>query len=277
MTTILVRYSEIGLKGSMVRARLESRLLENILTMLAADGIEAVVSRGEARYFVEADDIDAAVASLRRVFGIASLSVAETCGASMEEICAAMAAYSKGRISPGQSFSVRARREGTHGYTSMDVGREAGSAIFEANEGLRVDLTDPDKVFYAEIRGNRAYIFDAYIRCHAGLPLGSQGRVLADVDDDRGILSAWLMMKRGCKVLVRSGIDCGILRRYDPGLRVIGRWTDPVRRMHGHVLGTPLAGLEGIDLSDCIQPVFFPTIGMTDDEVAERMAVLRGA
>jgi len=274
VTTILIRYAEIGLKGTTVRTRFENRLMDNILTMLATDGVEAMVNRGEARFFVETEDVDRAVASLRRVFGIASLSVAEVAGAGMEEICAAAAEYSKGRIAPGQSFAVRARREGSHAYTSMDVGREAGSAIFEANEGLKVDLTRPDKVFYIEIRNNRAYIFDTYIRCHAGLPLGSQGRVLADVDDDRGILSAWLMMKRGCKVIVRSDRDCPVLRRYDPELKVIDAGQDVPRRVHGIVLGTALADLEGVDVAAYDLPVFFPTIGMTDAEVDARMRIV---
>lgn len=274
MTTILIRYAEIGLKGTTVRTRFENRLMDNILTMLATDGVEAMVNRGEARFFVETEDVDRAVASLRRVFGIASLSVAEVAGAGMEEICAAAAEYSKGRIAPGQSFAVRARREGSHAYTSMDVGREAGSAIFEANEGLKVDLTRPDKVFYIEIRNNRAYIFDTYIRCHAGLPLGSQGRVLADVDDDRGILSAWLMMKRGCKVIVRSDRDRPVLRRYDPELKVIDARQDVPRRVHGIVLGTALADLEGVDVAAYDLPVFFPTIGMTDAEVDARMRIV---
>lgn len=274
MTTILIRYAEIGLKGTTVRTRFENRLMDNILTMLATDGVEAMVNRGEARFFVETEDVDRAVASLRRVFGIASLSVAEVAGAGMEEICAAAAEYSKGRIAPGQSFAVRARREGSHAYTSMDVGREAGSAIFEANEGLKVDLTRPDKVFYIEIRNNRAYIFDTYIRCHAGLPLGSQGRVLADVDDDRGILSAWLMMKRGCKVIVRSDRYRPVLRRYDPELKVIDAGQDVPRRVHGIVLGTALADLEGVDVAAYDLPVFFPTIGMTDAEVDARMRIV---
>ena len=268
----MVRYCEIGLKSTPVRRRFENILKDNMLTMLAADGVEAIITYADARYFIETNDIQGCVDSVKKVFGIASLSVAEECSSDMDDICASAADYSVGRISEGQSFAVKARREGSHPYTSMDVGREAGSAIFLRNEklGVKVDLTNPEKVFYIEVRNNKAYIFDSYITCPGGLPLGSQGRVFADISDERGMVSAWMMMKRGCRTMVRG--DCGIdiLRSYDPTLRSV---TDEeiasgsVKEILGMVMGTPLEGLDSVDVSKFDVPVYFPTIGMTDDEV----------
>ena len=268
----MVRYCEIGLKSTPVRRRFENILKDNMLTMLAADGVEAIITYADARFFIETNDIQRCVDSVKKVFGIASLSVAEECSSDMEDICASAANYSVGRISEGQSFAVKARREGSHPYTSMVVGMEAGSAIFLRNEklGVKVDLTNPEKVFYIEVRNNKAYIFDSYITCPGGLPLGSQGRVFADISDERGMVSAWMMMKRGCRTMVRG--DCGIdiLRSYDPTLRSV---TDEeiasgsVKEILGMVMGTPLEGLDSVDVSKFDVPVYFPTIGMTDDEV----------
>ena len=274
MSLLLVRYCEIGLKSTPVRRRFENILKDNMLTMLAADGVEAIITYADARYFIETDDIQRCVASVKKVFGIASLSVAEECSSDMDDICASAADYSVGRISEGQSFAVKARREGSHPYTSMDVGREAGSAIFLKNEhlGVKVDLTDPEKVFYIEVRNNKAYIFDSYIACPGGLPLGSQGRVFADISDERGMVSAWMMMKRGCRTMVRGDHDVDILRSYDPTLRTV---TDEeidsgsVKEILGMVMGTSLEGLDSVDVSRFDVPVYFPTIGMTDNEVRE--------
>ena len=275
MSVLLVRYSEIGLKSAPVRRRFENQLKDNMLSMLMEDGVEALVTKNGARYYVEATDPDAAVASLRRVFGVGSISVAEECDSSrMEDICSKAAEYSRSRISAGQSFAVKARREGSQGYTSMDVGREAGSAIFIANEdrGVRVDLTDPDVVFYAEVRENRAFVFGEYIRCHAGLPVGSQGKVIAEVGDERGMVAAWLMMKRGCRVIAHGDADLiALLRRYDPLLKV----GDGNPQALGYVLGTSLDGLDAVDVSSYDVPVYFPTIGMSDDEVSELAGVIR--
>ena len=272
MSLILVRYCEIGLKSTPVRRRFEAILKENMLTMLASDGVETLITYADARYFIETDDIEGCVNSVKKVFGIASLSVAEECTSEMDDICRAAADYSVGRLEKGQSFAVKARREGNHPYTSMDVGREAGSAIFERNEdkGVKVDLTNPEKVFYIEVRNSKAYIFDSYIDCPGGLPLGSQGRVFADISDRRGMVSAWMMMKRGCRTMVRGDCDLDLLRRYDPTLRSL---TDEqidggnIKEIMGMVLGTPLEGLDSVDVSKYDVPVYFPTIGMSDDDV----------
>jgi thiamine biosynthesis protein ThiI len=274
--TILVRYSEIGLKSRPVRKRFESQLKENIMSMLARDRIEALVTSDVSRFYVNAGNVDEAVRSLRKVFGIASLSVAETCGSGMSEICETVAKYSVSRIKRGQSFAVRARREGEHTYTSMELGKEAGSAIFLANDGIKVDLTNPDVIFYIEVRNNKAYIFGSYVRAHAGLPLGSQGRVVAEVNDERGLLSAWLMMKRGCRAIVHGSYDMSLLEAFDPSLKIVTE--DDIRykrEILGSVLGTPLRDLNNTDVTRYNVPVYFPTIGMSDHEVSEMLNILR--
>ena len=271
---IFVRYSEIGLKSTPVRVRFENRLKDNMMSMLAQDGVEAIITKNESRFYIETNNEGAAVNALSRVFGISSLSVAETCSSSMEDICDTAAKYSMGRISAGESFAVKARREGDHKYNSIDLGREAGSAIFLANEdkGIKVKLTNPDKVFFVEVRRNKAFIFDHYVRCHGGLPIGTQGKVLAEIEDDRGIVSAWFMMKRGCKVYVR-GKGSDILRNYDPDLKQVDS-EDP-RNISGVVLGTSFADAEGLDVTRYNVPVYTPSIGMTDDEVSFQMDAIK--
>ena len=277
MAILLIRYAEIGLKSAPVRKRFENQLKDNMLNMLMEDGVEALISKKGARYYVEATDLDAAIRSVRKVFGVASISVAEVCSSDMEDMCQTAAEYSLGRISGGQSFAVKARREGSQQYTSMDVGREVGSAIFIANEdkGVKVDLTDPDVVFYVEVRDNKAYIFQDYIRCHAGLPITSQGKVIADVHDDRGMVSAWLMMKRGCRVVLRDDEYYDVLHQYDPLLKLIHGAGNGGRNVLGYVKGNTLETLKEVDVTQYDLPVFFPTIGMSDEEVGTLADTIR--
>lgn len=272
---ILVRYSEIGLKSTPVRLKFENRLKDNILSMFAADGVEALVYRSDGRFYVESGDTDAAISSLKRVFGVASVSVAVECTAALDDICSTAAEYSKGRLSQGQSFAVRARREGNHHpYTSMDVGREAGSAIFLENEhlGIKVNLTDPEVIFYVEVRNNRAFVYGSYVRCHAGFPIGTQGRVIAYTDDDRGTLSAWLMMKRGCKVYLKGDHGHDLLAKYDPSMR---EEQGSPKRIVGYVRGNSFADMEGYQIEDYDLPTFFPTVGMTDEEVSDMIEMMK--
>ena len=271
MTILLLRYAEIGLKSEPVRKRFENQLKDNIVSMLMKDGVEAFVTKKGARFYVEATDADDAIRSVRKVFGVASISVVETCSSDMEDICRSAAAYSRGRLSEGQTFAVDARREGSHPYTSIDVAREAGSAIFLENEhlGIKVKLTNPDVKIFIEVRDNMAYIFQDVIACHAGLPIGTQGKVIADVDDDRGLVSAWLVMKRGCRVIFRGSGDFEALRNYDPEMRMVD--DKNVKYALAYVQGRDLQGLEGFDASAYDLPVFFPTVAMSDEEVV-RMA-----
>jgi len=263
---ILARYSEIGLKSTPVRVRFENRLRDNIITMLAADRIEALVTKRDARFYIESEDMDAAALALRRVFGIASFSVTEVCSSDMEDICSSAAKYSLDKLKEGDSFAVKARREGNHSYTSIDVGREAGSAIFIANEskGVKVDLTDPDVTFFVEVRNNKAFIFGSSLRCHGGLPIGTQGKVMAEVRSDRDLLSAWLMMKRGCKVIV-NGERQSLLERYDPELKY---GNEIMPEILGVVSGATLSELGTAPVSEFEVPMFFPTIGMSDEDVS---------
>ena len=274
MPIILARYSEIGLKSTPVRVRFENRLRDNIITMLAADRVEALVTKKDARFYIESENIGAAASSLKRVFGIASFSVAEVCSSEMEDICSSSAEYSLSRLKEGNTFAVKARREGNHRYTSVDVGREAGSAIFLANEdkGVKVDLTNPDVIFYVEVRNNKAFIFGSSVRCHGGLPIGTQGKVMAEVRSNRDTISAWLMMKRGCKVIIR-GERQPLLERYDPELKY-GDEISP--EILGIVRGTTLPEVDGRSASEFDVPMFFPTIGMSDGEVSSLLEIIKG-
>ena len=267
MDTILVRYCEIGLKSDPVRRRFEKQLRKNMIDMLAHDEVEALVRMGNARLFVETEQTEKAILSLRKVFGVASISVATVTKQSINDIVEQSVAEFSPLLRDGESFAVRARRDdGFKAYTSMDVQRIVGAAILDANKGrnIKVYLNNPDKTLYIEIRTGRAYIFHSYIECPAGLPLGSQGKVIAVVNDDRSMVSAWLMMKRGCKVIIRGNYGLDILRKYDPHLKVLANDDKNPDKVLGRVLGTSLEGLIETDQPSWEVPLFFPTIGLSD-------------
>ena len=276
METILVRYCEIGLKSDPVRRRFEGILKRNMIDMLANDSVEAVVTRANARLYVETEDVQGAVRSLKRVFGIASLSVADVCAANIESIKELVTQISRETLQQGDSFAIDARRDGgNYGFTSMDLKKEIGATVLEANsdKGVKVNLSDPDRTIFIEVRSNKAYIFTSYIRCHGGLPLGSQGKVLAYVNDERSLASAWLMMNRGCRVSVCGNYDPSLLKKYDPHLRTFDPEGAISEKVLGFVSGNGLEKLDGMDNSGL--PIFMPTIGMNDGTVNRLVAQMR--
>ncbi|MBE6514085.1 MAG: hypothetical protein E7Z69_03180 [Thermoplasmata archaeon] len=235
-----------------------------------------MVTRANARFYVEAEDVHGAVRSLRKVFGIASLSVADVCEADVESIKKLVTWISREYLQIGDSFAIDARRDGgSYGFTSMDLEREIGAAVLAANSdrGVKVNLSKPDRTIFIEVRSGRAYIFTSYVRCHAGLPLGSQGRVAAYVNDDRGLVSAWLMMKRGCKVSVCGDRDVSLLRKYDPHLKTFDPGDGFPEKTLGVVSGNSLEQLGEVDSGGL--PVFMPTIGMNDRTICNLIAQIK--
>ena len=106
--------------------------------------------------------------------------------------------------------------------------------------------------------------------------MGTQGKVIAYIDgSDRALVSAWLMMKRGCRVLTRGDGDLSDLRNYDGYVREFDPTRDDQKKVLGIVMGTDLDAIKDVDVSQFEIPVFFPTIGMSDDEVRELADTIR--
>src|SRR5664280_912497 len=101
----------------------------------------------------------------------------------------------------GESFAIRARRSGNHPFSSADIGKTCGDAVWNSLEKKgkhpRVSLSSPDKEIYVEMRQNLAYIYLETSKGVGGLPLGTQGSmvVLISVGLDSPV-AGWFMMKR---------------------------------------------------------------------------------
>ena len=193
---VLVRYGEITLKDSWTRQSWERILAGNIAFYLQKAGVEYRSERGEGRIFVFTSNPRASEI-ISRVFGVVSTSPASTVPSTLEEI--ARAAVERAREAAPKSFAIRPRRSGVS-FSSEEIGRAVGEAVRVAT-GSRVDLSRPEMEIFVEARRERSFIFTRIVPGLGGLPLGSQGKMLALISG--GIdspVAAWLMMKRGCPV-----------------------------------------------------------------------------
>jgi thiamine biosynthesis protein ThiI len=193
---VLVRYGEITLKDSWTRLNWERILAGNIAFSLHRAGVDHKIERGEGRIFVHTSDPQASEI-VARIFGVVSTSSAVTVVSDLEEISRA-AVEMAGQANPG-TFAIRPRRSGTS-FTSEEIGRVVGEAVRVATLS-RVDLKKPELEIFVEARKNRTFVFSNILKGVGGLPLGSQGKMLALISG--GIdspVAAWAMMKRGCPV-----------------------------------------------------------------------------
>jgi len=290
MGIILIRYGELALKSRPVRLRFERTLMRNIEELFLLEGRECILSREWGRIMAHVKDDAAAGKILRRVFGITSFSPAVECSSDKDEVAGVAGDASKALLRDGQSFAIRARRNGTHPYSSQQLGALAGSAVMEANKGrgIRVDLSDPDVEVFIEVRGKRAYVFADKFPGPGGLPMGTQGRVAALLGDDKSAAAAWLMMKRGCRVIAAgAGEDAKtateMLRSWVPGLKLheledaspdgLARFARR-RKAEALVVGSTYEELEkGIPVSDL--PILFPLCGMGPEEIVGLIGKIR--
>ena len=224
----LVRYGEIFLKSDYVRRRWENVLVRNIQTVLP--GCRVRSERG--RIWVQGP-VDPG--RLRRVFGIVSFSPVTRC--TTDDLEESLLALARERDAGGlRTFAIRMRRVGSHPFTSQEKAVELGNLVRRAFPGLRVDLDDPDLELHVEIRGDACYLYTDVVPGAGGLPPGVEGTLVALVSG--GIdspVAAWMLMKRGCRILpvyvalegflgddarARAEQVVEVLRGYQPDIRL---------------------------------------------------------
>jgi thiamine biosynthesis protein ThiI len=205
---IIVRYGEIGVKSPKVRKRFEKKLISNIKSVV--DG-KIVLNQG--RIFLFPEDHKRAIESLKKICGVVSFSPTVETVTDHDAIKETVEAYMKkliedGVFSPEKSFAVKCRRVGTHEFSSREMAGFCGSVVVELT-GAPVNLSNPDFRLNVEVREGRTYIFHEKIKGIGGLPLGTQGRMVALVSG--GIdspVASFLMMKRGCDLTILNFDNC---------------------------------------------------------------------
>jgi thiamine biosynthesis protein ThiI len=276
MPTLLVRYGEIGLKSASVRRRFEQQLVADIRRRHALAGVPCVISQARGRVFIDSDDWRKSCEILSRTFGVVSFSPVTKVSSEVEELKKAVLEFAKPLMFKEAAFAVRSRRSGNHPYTSQEIAGTLGEVILNDNAslGITVDLDEPDVEIFVEVRDRSAYLFSTALPGPGGMPLGSQGRALSVVDSENGLASTWLMMKRGCSVLImtpdRSLVEP--LEKWYPNIKTVDPLTDPFQlARNGECIGIALAWrLDEIGKNGPLKgdlPVFYPLVGMSEEEV----------
>ncbi|SCI77502.1 Probable tRNA sulfurtransferase [uncultured Clostridium sp.] len=195
---ILVKYApEIFLKG-LNRGKFERQLMNNIKKRLADVEYEIVVDQG--RYFIKAQDIEAAVERVRKVFGVVEVCLVTEVERDLTAIKeAALKMISE--IKP-KTFKVETNRANKKfPLNSIETSRDVGGYVLHHyGEGLEVDVKNPECLVNIEIREKGAYIFTSKdkIKAVGGLPYGINGSTMLMLSG--GIdspVAGYLMARRG--------------------------------------------------------------------------------
>lgn len=204
---IVIRYSEIGLKGRN-RPEFEKALVANVKHALRGHD-HGPVERPHGRLVVRDPAVpEKAAAAVAQVFGVASVSPGVSVAADLDTIShhaprlveeALALCAAEGKI----PFRVTCQRsDKAFAHSSMDVACRLGGELLHSFDRLKVDLNNPLLTLGVEIRRDEALLFSRRIEGPGGMPVGSMGNAVTLLSG--GIdspVAAWLAMKRGARML----------------------------------------------------------------------------
>ena len=202
---ILVRYEEIFLKRSN-RNVFENRLIRNIKQRLDNLG-DARVTCSQSRIYVESSDEDfdlvEAVDRLKKVFGIASVSVVSRVPTDYEAIKASAVGIVADLLSRYgyKTFKVETKRaDKSFPMNSPQISADIGAHILKNFPRLKVDVKTPDFILDVEVRES-TYLYSEIIPAAKGLPTGTGGRAMLLLSGGIDSPAAgWMIAKRGVEV-----------------------------------------------------------------------------
>ncbi|MHC4471680.1 MAG: tRNA uracil 4-sulfurtransferase ThiI [Planctomycetota bacterium] len=196
---VLIHYSEIGIKGGN-RPMFEARLRKNLEAALRGLGT-GKVRRESGRFSAPLDvgaDPSAVLDRVCQVPGVAWCAPARVVASDVEEISQVVVDMAVAH--PDSTFRVSARRsDKSFPMDSLAVNRQVGAAVVEAT-GRRVSLDHAEYGYGVEIDRGRTYVYWDRREGLGGLPVGSEGLLVAMVSG--GIdspVAAFRMMVRGCR------------------------------------------------------------------------------
>lgn len=204
-SVILVRYEEIFLKG-LNKHIFENKLIKNIKKRLADIAIFDV-RKSQSRIYIESSDSDfdmqEAIIRLQTIFGIASVSPVTKIDSSFDSIKETSVRMIEDLIlrKGYKTFKVEAKRaDKSFPLNSPKICAELGAHILKSVPQLKVDVHNPDFIFFVEIR-EKTYLYSEIIPAAKGLPTGTGGfgTLLLSGGIDSPV-AGWMIAKRGVQL-----------------------------------------------------------------------------
>ena len=281
----ILRYGELGLKSRIVRRQFQSGLANNMENLADKYGVDLTPGRIRSIEVVTSNSKPAEVENLlSHVLGVVAIDPVYLISEDIDPELVAKSILQKD-VNKGKkrTFGVRTKRIGPKGgYRSQDYSSQVGRYMVENDPYLSVDLTNPNYWVRLILEPDKVWLLDERIPGPGGLPPGVQGDVLCKVVDEITLLSSFLVMRRGSRLipLPESKQDLvEILQQWDPYL---GR-KSKVRDLNGNMKQRHPWGVVGISVEEGESHIernesdvktvplssLEPLCGWTDEEIAD--------
>jgi len=225
MHSVIIRYSELGLKSNFVRKMFEKKLVENLKKHFHKEGaVFEKILRFHSRIVILTRNPRKIMKISLNTFGVKNVSISKRISNDLEVIKKESANLLKKR--KFKTFRITTQRiYKKYPYTSMQVNKEVGAYILKKINKARVRLENPNINIGVEILEKDAFLFFEKKKGVGGLPVGVEGRVLCLIQNNRqaslkdSIISALLLMRRGCSIDVVSlnkKYKIDVLKKFSP-------------------------------------------------------------
>ena len=199
----IMRMGEIILKSRQVRRFMRKALQRHIVMQAQVRGAKVKVTPWQGMLFLDLVEGDAEDAedAMRHTFGLTSADPLTSVAVDPEAVADAVIHLAP--TEEGATFAVQCKRHGDkQNWTSQTFAGAVGAAILARAPHLKVNLSDPEWPVRISLMPEEVGILGTRIICQGGLPTGVQGSVITELNNERDYLAAWLVMRRGCRLVV---------------------------------------------------------------------------
>ena len=199
----IMRMGEIILKSRQVRRFMRKALQRHIVMQAQVRGAKVKVTPWQGMLFLDLVEGDAEDAedAMRHTFGLTSADPLTSVAVDPEAVADAVIHLAP--TEEGATFAVQCKRHGDkQNWTSQTFAGAVGAAILARAPHLKVNLSDPEWPVRISLMPEEVGILGIRIICQGGLPTGVQGSVITELNNERDYLAAWLVMRRGCRLVV---------------------------------------------------------------------------
>lgn len=272
---IIIRYGEIALKGKN-RIVFERKLIQNIKDCLKKNDVEYdKVIRERGRIYIQTN---AKCEELSHVFGITSYSYAIKDKYDEEIIKNNIKQLLNNK--EFETFRVTTNRaDKTISKNSTELNILFGSYVVE-EFNKKVSLNKFDLEVGIEIVRGNSYVFVNQIKGPGGLSYGINGTIFVLIEDEKSILAAWMLMKRGLKAVPISTkeVDISILEKYNYGYKKldlirVNDYNEIEKKAEEYKINSIIVGskMDNIKKHNFDLLILRPLVGFTDDEINDKM------
>jgi len=248
----ILRFGELGLKSKVVRRSFQRALRKNLVQLAVNSSVPLV--RDRLRDFdVVYSTAEPEVVEDLICHGLGVVAIDRIVELSEDpdpELISSLLLKRHPNVGKPRTFGVRVKRLGKKDiWDSQSYARALGASLIDQDSSLKVDLTNPDWWVKIILEPTKVSSIEKRILGPGGLPTGVQGDVLSQLSSEDDVLSSFLIMRRGSRIIpvLNSKPEyIEILKKWDPFLGVRSRTKDETNRMYQR----PAWGIVGLSIED---------------------------